>query len=233
MSEAKPSYLGYVSELPLQDALWWFIENGSDDLPERSAIFFALRERIREQREDAIVARYRAEQIRDNFGSPAEFMELMEFEHAQNPQELEAFLRTTRADQGCKATFEDWVRATAANVEEISHWKAAEYLRLGGDLRDKDPAVDGQWKLPEQQNAAELRKQALALLEQATAIDSRRPYVIAHEHRFGTSTYLAWFKQQPSEAEAAASLDSEFEPDREETLTIEPITNLKDLVAAQ
>jgi len=43
------SYLDYVKGLPLQEALWWFIENGHDDLAERSKIFFALRERVREE----------------------------------------------------------------------------------------------------------------------------------------------------------------------------------------
>lgn len=233
MSEAKPSYLGYVKELPLQEALWWFIENASDDLPERSAIFFALRERMREQKKDAIAARYREEQIRDNLGSPAEFMEMMEFEHSQKLQELETFLRTTQADQGGEATFEEWVRATAANGQEIGHWKAAEYLRLGGDLRNKDLAADGQWKLSEQQNASELRKQAHELIESAAVIDRLQPYVLAHEHSYGTTTYLAWFDHFPSETDAVSVLDCEFEPDREETLTIEPVTDLKNLVAAQ
>ncbi|WP_199028433.1 hypothetical protein [Ralstonia sp. ASV6] len=44
-----PKYLDYVNGLPLQDALWWFIENASDDLESRTEIFFALRERVRAQ----------------------------------------------------------------------------------------------------------------------------------------------------------------------------------------
>jgi predicted RNA-binding Zn ribbon-like protein len=171
MSEAKPSYLGYVKELPLQEALWWFIENASDDLPERSSIFFALRERMREQRADSTAARYRAEQTHDNFGSPAEFMEM----------------------------------------------KASEDRR----------------RLLELPNPADLRNQALELIERATVIDRLQPYVLAHEHSYGTTTYLAWFDHFPSETEAVSVLDCKFEPDREETLTIEPVTDLKNLVAAQ
>ncbi len=44
---ANESYVEYIKGLPLNHALWWFIENISDDHPERAVIFFALRERIR------------------------------------------------------------------------------------------------------------------------------------------------------------------------------------------
>lgn len=40
-------YREHVASLPLMQALWWFIENVTDDLPYRSEIFFALRERVR------------------------------------------------------------------------------------------------------------------------------------------------------------------------------------------
>ncbi|MDO5947127.1 hypothetical protein [Burkholderia cepacia] len=61
--------------------------------------------------------------------------------------DLEVFLRTTHADQGGGAKFEGWVRATAGSAEEVGHSEATEYLRHSGDLRDKDRAGDGQWKL--------------------------------------------------------------------------------------
>lgn len=66
--------------------------------------------------------------------------------------ELETFLRTAQADQGGEATFERWVRATAADANEFGLTEAGEYLRLGGDLRNKDLGADGQWKLPESDN---------------------------------------------------------------------------------
>lgn len=47
------SYLDYVNALPLQEALWWFIENGHEDLPGRSEIFFSLRERVRAAQSEA------------------------------------------------------------------------------------------------------------------------------------------------------------------------------------
>jgi|GEM_PF-3692650 len=40
-------YRDYLEELPLQTALWWFIENVSDDTAYRSEMFFALRQRVR------------------------------------------------------------------------------------------------------------------------------------------------------------------------------------------
>lgn len=43
------TYRKYVADLPLQEALWWFIENMADDDPERQDIFFDLRERYRVQ----------------------------------------------------------------------------------------------------------------------------------------------------------------------------------------
>lgn len=48
-----PSYADYVKGLPLQEALWWFIENGHDELQGRSEIFFALRERVRAEGQQA------------------------------------------------------------------------------------------------------------------------------------------------------------------------------------
>jgi len=64
--------------------------------------------------------------------------------------ELECFLRTTHADQGGEATFEDWVRATAGDSSEFGYTDSVEYLLLGGDLREKDLMSDGQWMLAEQ-----------------------------------------------------------------------------------
>lgn len=41
--------LDYLKELPLQDAMWWFIENVGEDAADRQELFFALRERVRTQ----------------------------------------------------------------------------------------------------------------------------------------------------------------------------------------
>lgn len=40
----------YINTVSLVDALWWFIENVNEDTPGRTALFFRLRERVRESR---------------------------------------------------------------------------------------------------------------------------------------------------------------------------------------
>lgn len=42
-----PDHSAYLACLPLVDALWWFIENVSQEDPHRNTYFFALRERMR------------------------------------------------------------------------------------------------------------------------------------------------------------------------------------------
>jgi hypothetical protein len=39
----------YLDTLSLVDALWWFIENAPDSGPERTEMFFYLRERYRSE----------------------------------------------------------------------------------------------------------------------------------------------------------------------------------------
>ncbi|WP_044275861.1 hypothetical protein [Burkholderia gladioli] len=46
---SQPQYLYYLKGLPLVEALWWFIENCPEDLPGRTELFFALRERVRDE----------------------------------------------------------------------------------------------------------------------------------------------------------------------------------------
>jgi len=41
----------YLDGLPLADALWWFIENVDSENPDRSELFFHLRERVRDEGE--------------------------------------------------------------------------------------------------------------------------------------------------------------------------------------
>lgn len=68
-AEPKPGpYEAMLAKMSLVDALWWFIDNGTDSLEGRTDLFFALRERVREQagsgsaREN--VAKYDAEMNR-------------------------------------------------------------------------------------------------------------------------------------------------------------------------
>jgi len=51
------NYRQYVASRPLTEALWWFIENVSDDTPERTEIFFDLRERCRDSPSESSLAR--------------------------------------------------------------------------------------------------------------------------------------------------------------------------------
>lgn len=47
--KVRAAYRSLVKELPLVQALWWFIENAPDsdeDVDVRSELFFALRERV-------------------------------------------------------------------------------------------------------------------------------------------------------------------------------------------
>jgi hypothetical protein len=41
--------IAYLANLPLEYALWWFIENVSSEMPGSSAVFFFLRGRMREE----------------------------------------------------------------------------------------------------------------------------------------------------------------------------------------
>ncbi|MHB8742803.1 MAG: hypothetical protein ACYC9L_06710 [Sulfuricaulis sp.] len=48
VSDSRSAIEAYLENLPLIDALWWFIENGEYET-HRQAIFLRLRERVREQ----------------------------------------------------------------------------------------------------------------------------------------------------------------------------------------
>lgn len=48
----KPDYSEYLASLPLLDAVWWFVENVSEEDTRRTDYFFSLRQRMREQADD-------------------------------------------------------------------------------------------------------------------------------------------------------------------------------------
>lgn len=74
-----------------------------------------------------------------------------------------------------------------------------------------------------------LRTKALALLQEAQAVDGLKPFTVTHTHSFGESTYVLWAAEKPTQEEAKAVLDSEFEPDREETLVVEDCFSLEEM----
>lgn len=61
---------------------------------------------------------------------------------------LEGFLRQTNADQGGEASFDEWVTCTAADESDEYHEEAAEYLRINGDLSEKNLSESGEWDNP-------------------------------------------------------------------------------------
>lgn len=69
-------------------------------------------------------------------------------------------------------------------------------------------------------DAQSLRAQALELLKQAHELDGLQPYSITHEHKYGAGSYIGWFNAEPSEEQAVAILDVEFEPERNETIYV-------------
>lgn len=74
-----------------------------------------------------------------------------------------------------------------------------------------------------------LRAQALALLQEAQAIDGLKPFTVTHTHREGESTYVVWAPEPPTEGQVEAVLESSFEPYRDETLVIEGCHTLEEL----
>jgi len=83
----------------------------------------------------------------------------------------------------------------------------------------------------DQPKSIALRTQALALLEQAQTLDGLQPFIITHRHNHGSSAYIAWFTREPNNDEAAAILESEFESERGEELSIESSVTLGELTA--
>lgn len=75
-----------------------------------------------------------------------------------------------------------------------------------------------------------LRTKALALLEEAQAVDGLKPFVVTHSHNYGSSSYIAWNKEMPDEDDAEKVLDAEYEPDKDESLTIEENLTLSEMV---
>ena len=74
-----------------------------------------------------------------------------------------------------------------------------------------------------------LRVKALALLQEAQAVDGLKPFTVTHIHANGEATYLVWASETPTKEQAAACLDSEFEPVRDERLAIEDSFSLEEM----
>ncbi|OBY87022.1 hypothetical protein ACM14_02505 [Delftia sp. JD2] len=85
---------------------------------------------------------------------------------------------------------------------------------------------------PKSTKALQLRRQALAMLQEAQQLDGLKPYTVTHTHCAGCSTYVIWAESMPSEAHAKSVLDCEFEPWRDEQLSVEGHHFLDDIAGA-
>nr|WP_314710554.1 hypothetical protein [uncultured Comamonas sp.] len=85
---------------------------------------------------------------------------------------------------------------------------------------------------PKSTKALQLRTQALAMLQEAQQLDGLKPYTVTHTHDAGCSTYVIWAESMPSEEHAKSVLDCEFEPWRDEYLSVEGHHFLDDMAGA-
>lgn len=56
-----------------------------------------------------------------------------------------------------------------------------------------------------------------------------RLFQVTHSHRHGISTYLVMADKEPSEEALIKALEIDYEPEREETLEVEEITQITEL----
>lgn len=78
--------------------------------------------------------------------------------------------------------------------------------------------------------ALSLRAQALALLQQAEALDGLKPYLVHHLLRDGSAAYLLWSAEGvPDTQDAELVLDHEYEPDNHEDLVVSDDLSLEEL----
>lgn len=83
--------------------------------------------------------------------------------------------------------------------------------------------------ISDQEKAEELRVQALELLRQAQDLDGKKPFLVTHSHQYGDTNYIGYFEEAPTQEQAEALLESDFEEDRDETLNIDEL-NIAELI---
>lgn len=105
------------------------------------------------------------------------------------------------------------------NLQDFEIKTLKNFDALADKYRTENPEV----------TAFKLRKAALSLLREAHAIDGLKPYLIIHEHRFGTDGHIRWSDKELQQDEIESSLDGAFDVDREEKLTISNGFGLDDL----
>ena len=78
--------------------------------------------------------------------------------------------------------------------------------------------------------AMELRRQALALLQQAEKLDSLKPYVIRHEQQWGEEERLVWAAAEPTHEAAKKSVG--FQELQNERVLVQQCFQLEELTGA-
>ncbi|QMI49821.1 hypothetical protein [Burkholderia sp. MBR-1] len=117
--KTKPSYLDYVKGVPLQQALWWFIENGHDELEGRTDIFFALRERVRSEGlpEHAVVVPITVPALDPKFASEPTYTACMRVARME-----EAVKAWNVADQSDKVCAQPDEHAVVCILADLRHY---------------------------------------------------------------------------------------------------------------
>lgn len=54
-------------------------------------------------------------------------------------------------------------------------------------------------------------------------MQNKKLFVVVHEHRFGTSTYMVRSKTMPGERKVVEACELDFEPNRGEVITISEV----------
>jgi hypothetical protein len=92
-------YEAMLAEMPLVDALWWFIDNATDDLEGRTDLFFALRERVRGRSPEPWECRGTAIYTEGD-GRPGGAQLVMELHGQCEPFTVEALVKAHNRDAG-------------------------------------------------------------------------------------------------------------------------------------
>lgn len=112
----------------------------------------------------------------------------------------------------------DQAREVIAAEEGANNWHVL-HAQMKATCQKEEGGKTGSDLTP-----SDLRRKAAEMMQQAQDIDGLRPVIVVHEHEFGTSCHVGWFgTDTPSEKQAAGILPCDFEPERDEYLTIERI----------
>lgn len=101
----------------------------------------------------------------------------------------------------------------------------------GGGEKGKS-LVFAQWGTQVELPESDARKLLAALRDTYTVppvVPLKRLFQVTHSHRHGMSTYLVMADKEPSEEALIKALEIDYEPEREETLEVEEVTQITEL----